>query len=252
MALKPLIAGMSQSSAGGAGGVPSGAAGGGLGGTYPNPTVNPQTISLTYTSGAIGFGLFTANNPNVNSTTVITISQTIAGTFSAGVWANLQIGCRLVFVPVIPGVPSIVYTDALPVDSSGDIQLSVNASINPNGTTWSGLYYLALIPVTNLDTDGTLTANSDFKIASQKATKTYTDSLAIALDSGWTPNADAGDKGVVIPGVGTIASNIATTVLGLDPTGTLGLNAALGHLASVAEKVKAIEYALSTQKRPNA
>src|SRR5574344_1652527 len=46
-----------------------------------------------------------------------------------------------------------------------------------------------LIQVSNLDTDGTLAANSDTKVASQKATKTYVDttkSLLVALTGNQT------------------------------------------------------------------
>ena len=43
----------------------------------------------------------------------------------------------------------------------------------------------------DLDTDGTLAANSDVKIASQKATKTYADTKQTAL--GYTPVNKAGD-----------------------------------------------------------
>lgn len=43
---------------------------------------------------------------------------------------------------------------------------------------------LQQLPISYLDTDGTLTANSDVKVASQKATKTYVDNQIIASGSG--------------------------------------------------------------------
>lgn len=274
MALKPLIAGMSQGSAGGAGGAPSGAAGGGLGGTYPNPTVNPQLPAWTYTADSITNGLFT----NANGFTTAAISGTSSLTFSKSILGDVSVQPfgsglpkgRLIMVDA-NGISTSFSTGATAGDGSDNIIVGVTL-LKAGTTNFSGKYTVsfvqtALVPTdvglgnvtnelqliaSNLDTDGTLNANSDLKLASQKATKTYADSLGIVLDSGWVPNADAGDKAVVIPGVTTIATNVATAVAGLDPTGTLGLNAALGHLASVAEKVKAIEYALSTQKRPNA
>lgn len=49
------------------------------------------------------------------------------------------------------------------------------------------------MPLTYLDTDVTLAANSDTKVASQKATKAYADALAIA----GAPNASTTAKGIV-------------------------------------------------------
>lgn len=264
MALKPLIAGMSQASTAGAGGAPSGAAGGGLGGTYPNPSVKAQSPAWTYTSGSIGSGLFTTDNATITGTTVLTFSGSVAGAWSEGRAIVPVTNTRILLIDSNELVSAFIVNDS-PNDDSGNLRFPVTPLFSA-GTMWAGRYTLAFVPVaqlgnvinelqlkaSDLDTDGTLNANSDSKIASQKATKTYVDSLGIVLDSGWTPNADAGDKGVVIPGVTTIATNVATAVAGLDPTGTLGLNAALGHLQSVAEKVKAIEYTLSIQKRPNA
>ena len=58
-----------------------------------------------------------------------------------------------------------------------------NVFIGYDGAAWSvmaspsGVY----IPLSYLDTDGTLTANSDAKVASQKATKTYVDGKVAGL-----------------------------------------------------------------------
>lgn len=54
-------------------------------------------------------------------------------------------------------------------------------------------YVDTMVPLTYLDTDGTLAANSDTKVATQKATKTYADALAIA----GSPNASTTAKGIV-------------------------------------------------------
>lgn len=266
MALKPLIAGMSQGSAGGAGGAPSGTAGGGLGGTYPNPTVNPQLPFWTYTAGTIGSGLFKTNNVAIASTTSITLATPIV--LTASEYENLVVGSFIIFSNNSGSVP--FYVTGVSGDVDGNTILIV--SVHAYSGNWSGLYTVSFLPsaqtatqvglgnVTNdtqlkasdLATDGTLNANSDSKIASQKATKTYADSLGIVLDSGWTANYDVGDKTVQIAGTSTIAGTIASTVSGLDPTNTLGLALAFSYFQVVAEKVKAIEYALSIQKRPNA
>lgn len=55
---------------------------------------------------------------------------------------------------------------------------------------WSGSIYVEIsegIPMAYIDTDGTLAANSDVKVATQKATKTYADSkVADAINDGVT------------------------------------------------------------------
>lgn len=66
----------------------------------------------------------------------------------------------------------------------------------------------------------------------------------IVADTGWTANADAGDKTKVIP----VASSIVTIAAALD----LAVAGAGTLLLAVAEKCKSLETALVAVKRPNA
>lgn len=65
----------------------------------------------------------------------------------------------------------------------------------------------------------------------------------IAADTGWTANADAGDKTKVIAN----ASNIVTIAAALD----IAVSGAGTLLLNTAEKVKSLETALAAAKRPN-
>ena len=71
------------------------------------------------------------------------------------------------------------------------------------GTTWQQIDAGISIPLTYIDTDGVLAANSDIKVASQKATKTYVDTkVPVPLTTakggtGSTANANAA-SGVVV------------------------------------------------------
>lgn len=73
------------------------------------------------------------------------------------------------------------------------------------------------IPSSYLDTDGTLTANSDTKVASQKATKTYADTK-VAKSTLTTQGDILYNDG---NGVARLAKGTARKVLGMDSTGTL-------------------------------
>lgn len=62
--------------------------------------------------------------------------------------------------------------------ASADTTLQTNIT---NEATSRATADLLLIPLTYLDTDGTLAANSDTKIATQKATKTYADAIGATV-----------------------------------------------------------------------
>lgn len=78
----------------------------------------------------------------------------------------------------------------------------------------------------------------------QLATNQYVDRVGVSADTGWTANADAGDKTAVIGSAATLAA--IATALDLETAG------AGTQLAAIAAKVKALEDALANQLRPNA
>jgi len=78
------------------------------------------------------------------------------------------------------------------------------------GTVWQQIDAGISIPLTYIDTDGALAANSDVKVASQKATKTYVDTkVPVPLTTakggtGSTANANAANGAVILGADGKI------------------------------------------------
>jgi len=97
------------------------------------------------------------------------------------------------------------------------------------------------IPISYLDTDGTLAANSDVKVATQKATKSYVDSVAVASDTIWDAKGDiaagtAADTAAKLT-VGTngyvlTAASAETTGLKWADPGTVSSPTAKVHIAA--------------------
>lgn len=90
-------------------------------------------------------------------------------------------------------------SDTLTLIAGSNITISTNAGNDSITITPTGL-----IQSSYLDTDGTLSANSDLKIATQKAVKTYADNLISAangtvykgvIDASTNPNYPAADTG---------------------------------------------------------
>jgi len=82
--------------------------------------------------------------------------------------------------------------------------LSGNVTVSKSDVSLGNVTDDAQIPLAYLDTDGTLAANSDTKVASQKAVKTYADQLIAAadamvfkgvIDCSANPNYPAGEAG---------------------------------------------------------
>lgn len=100
------------------------------------------------------------------------------------------------------------------------------------------------VPKSFLDTDGTLAANSDSKVATQKATKTYVDALIAAanamvlqstIDCSANPNYPAADKGAVyvVSVAGKIGGASGLTVEAGDMLLCLADSTASGNQATV-------------------
>lgn len=101
---------------------------------------------------------------------------------------------------------------------SGNIQVTRSAIFNFSGTTnWSGKYALSTSPV---------------------------NTGLLAADTGWTANADAGDKTSIIPNNATLDAMQAALNLVVAGFGDA--------FVAVADKTKAIETALANSLRPNA
>ncbi|WJI52579.1 hypothetical protein NLY44_07895 [Mesorhizobium sp. C089B] len=112
------------------------------------------------------------------------------------------VGTRISFKP---GGVEKVYVDAtgLIVPTGSTVYLG-DAPATSNSAAHKGYVDGATIPISYLDTDGTLAANSDTKVASQKAVKTYMDGRIAAqdamvhkgvIDCSANPNYPAADRG---------------------------------------------------------
>jgi len=122
--------------------------------------------------------------------------------------------------------------------------LEAKVGINSSAVTTSHDYKLSLVtgtakalPDSYLDTDGTLAANSDTKLATQKATKTYVDSNGGGFNQGFMNNGK-----IVV----TVASNNITVALktasGADPSASSPVKIRIG------DTIRTVTAALSVTK----
>lgn len=124
------------------------------------------------------------------------------------------------------------------------VRTLTNASISGSANTISNLT-TAMFAANVVDTDGTLAANSDTRVASQKATKTYLDQIIAAadamvfkgvIDCSTNPNYPAADRGWTykvsvagkIGGASGTAVDVGDTLLCITDGTTSGTQAAVG------------------------
>ncbi|MES0091002.1 hypothetical protein [Mesorhizobium sp. M0030] len=127
----------------------------------------------------------------------------LMGLLTSGMTSIISgVGTRISFKP---GGVEKVYVDAtgLIVPTGSTVYLG-DAPATSNSAAHKGYVDGATIPISYLDTDGTLAANSDTKVASQKAVKTYMDGRIAAqdamvhkgvIDGSANPNYPAADRG---------------------------------------------------------
>jgi hypothetical protein len=133
-------------------------------GNTSNTNTGDQTISITGDVTASG-------STSALSATVTKINGTLLSGLSTGILKNTT----------TTGVPSIAVagTDYLTPSGSGANLTGITATQVGLGNVTN----VAQMPLSYLDTDGALAANSDSKVASQKAVKTYADALIGANDA---------------------------------------------------------------------
>jgi len=106
------------------------------------------------------------------------------------------------------------------------------------------------LDATVIDTDNTLAANSDSKVASQKAIKSYVDS-GISLsswteDSGWAANGSTGSRSI------SVSNYVAPSdFTGSDSVDHTLLDQLATQVANLTGKLQAIQEAMRTKKYPN-
>ena len=98
------------------------------------------------------------------------------------------------YIPLWNGTDSAALKDGVMLDTDGT--LAANSDTRVASQKAGKTYADTKIPTSYLDTDGTLTADSDVKVASQKATKTYSDTkiASSALDTDGTLAANSDVK----------------------------------------------------------
>lgn len=94
-------------------------------------------------------------------------------------------------------VKTFVNTDTVPnTRQVNGHALTADVTVTSSDVGLGNVDDVQQLPMSYLDTDGTLAANSDSKVASQKATKTYVDSLvsaAIILQGDWNADTNTPD-----------------------------------------------------------
>lgn len=173
--------------------------------------LTPGTAGFALLSGGVGvnpsYGAVIRPGVTSNYTVGYTATAYDAGTFITGTWTpnpqlgNLQrvvnngafeiaepstLGDYTIAIKLVNGASAGAITETGFDIRSGDSFTTTNAAVFMLYLTKiNGISHLsvvsttptALIPLSYLDTDGTLAANSDSRIATQKATKTYVDTL---------------------------------------------------------------------------
>lgn len=151
-------------------------------GVAGNPTISGINASDTVK----GVASFNATNFSVSSGAVNTIQDIATGsspTFAAqtlsGATANTIAsfnGSKVITSLALATYPSLTELSYVKgVTSALQTQLDAKLSSATAASTY--------IPLSYLDTDGTLAANSDVKIATQKAVKTYADQIIASADA---------------------------------------------------------------------
>ena len=193
-------------------------------------TVSTTVTITANTSGSTRIDLIcakmdTAVTPDEHASNIATLVA-VAGTPGAGAPTLPDNHAKLAEVEVADGAVTIVNADI----TDSRVQSNIKSEFGGGGN---------YIPTSYLDTDGTLAANSDTKLASQKAVKTYVDGkVTVTADSTTTfSNKDLSSPTNIITSWNT-AQETWEYVSVDDPTGIFRVNADVTTKYSVGMRIK--------------
>lgn len=203
--------------------------GGGAGITGVTATAVPGLPAWTYTAGAMASGKFTTDNASPASTTELNLSIEIKN-------GNQSLESRLATIPI--------YSVLLLTDATGEsIAFQITSDPVPNGTHVT----FSVSTATN-----ETSWSGDYQLSVWLNTASF--ASIIAIDSGWTANASAGDKTVVVSDYS--GSGIDGTMEGALNLVSAGLGTALvqdeARIRELIKKLQAHETALAARLLPNA
>lgn len=208
-------------------------------GAFASVTSMPKWTFNNASHSAPGvLGLFNTDAGDPVSTTAILLGGTaIGGSAIAQAFSTLPVGSKLCLIDGA-GVCQ-VFRVVLMAGSGADTIVNV-AFISGTGAAWAGEYTVFAVPPDDSYYDA---AGAAAAVAATVPT----------ADSGWTANADVGDKTAVVPAYAnafdaTMESDFNAVSAG---AGT-AIKAALDALVPGLQKVKALEVVAAANQRPNA
>lgn len=199
--------------------------------------IPPQLPTWEYTDGVIGDGKFTTDSDPYTGTTLIQLAIVpINGGNVSDALPYVAVGPFRGWM-VMTGTNGASWTFAVSSSSATGPSTDFAVTIGTVIGDWSGIYAISFIP-------DVVTIHDNVVLSVNTAKGDVTVIPGPDADTGWTANADVGDKTSVIPSNATLDAMQAALNLVVAGFGDA--------FVATADKVKALESALANSLRPNA